>query len=234
MTVVAFAGVKHSPGASTLATAVAATAHGLVIEADPAGGDLAIRAGVPVEPGLASMAIAARSHRTTPLLSAHSQELGSGVRLIAGPLAPRLAESAIRAVAGTLAVLLAADRAGLSAVDIGRIDTAPAVAQLLDAADHRVLVLRATAEDVAGARDRVTELREHGPATVAVVARGQYSVTEIADALEVSVHSVAWDPRAAALLATGHPLSGWLARSPLMRSAQALADQLRSCNTLVG
>jgi hypothetical protein len=228
VSVIAFAGVKHSPGVSTLATAVATIAAGLVVEADPAGGDLAVRAGLPVEPGLASLAVAARSTLAAPMLAAQSQQLRSGIRLLAGPLNPRLAASTIRALAEPLAVLLAEDRVVLSAVDVGRLDDPALVGPLLEAAHHRVLVMRATAEDVTGARGRLDDLAEFGTVTVAVVDRGPYPVAEIAAVLDAPVHTIAWDGRAAALLTAGQPITGWLARSPLLRTARHLHDVLAS------
>lgn len=224
MSVIAFVGVKHSPGVSTLATAIATTVGGLVVEADPAGGDLAVRAGLPVEPGLASLAVAARSTLAEPMLAAQSQQLGSGIRLLAGPLSPRLAASTVQALAGPLATLLAQDRDGLSAVDVGRLDDPDLVGPLLEAADHRVLVMRATAEDVTGARGRLDDLARFGTVTIAIVDRGPYPITEIAAALDTPVHTVAWDERAAGLLTAGRPITGWLARSPLLRAARYLHD----------
>lgn len=233
MTLIAFAGVKHSPGVSTLATAVAVTAAGLVVEADPAGGDLAVRSGLPVEPGLASLAVAARSTLAEPMLTAHSQQLGSGIRLLAAPLNPRLAASAVRAIAEPLAELLAQDRVGLSAVDIGRLDDPDLVRPLLEVADHRVLVMRATAEDVTGARGRLDDLADFGTVTVAVVDRGPYPVAEIAAVIDAPVQAIAWDGRAAGLLTAGQPITGWLARSPLLRTARHLHDAMRSAGEQV-
>lgn len=222
MTLVVFAGGKHSPGASTLAAAFAATCAGSVIEADPAGGDLAFRAGISVGPGLVSLAAAARSTLTRAMLTEHAQQLGSGIRLVAGPVTPRLAATTVQALAGPLAHVLAEDSADVVAVDVGRFDDPRVMAPLLEAADRRVLVLRATAEDVASGRDRLAELTGFGPVTVAVVERGPYSIREIAAVLDAPVDAIAFDPRAATMLSAGRPLTGWLARSPLLRSARQL------------
>lgn len=224
MTVLAFAGVKHSPGVSTLASAVAATTGGLLVEADPAGGDLAVRAGLAVEPGLASLAVAARSTLSAPMLAAHSQTLESGLKLVAGPLQPRLAASAVRSLAEPLAALLAADRSGVTVLDVGRLDDPGMVGPLLAVADHRMLVMRAGADDVVGARGRLDDLREFGDVTVVVVAHGPYPVAEIAAALDAPVRTVPWDPRASMLLTAGQPVTGWLARSSLVRTARHLPD----------
>lgn len=224
MTVLAFVGVKHSPGASTLATAVGATAGGLVVEADPAGGDCAVRAGLPVEPGLAGLAVAARSTLSAPMLAAHSQQLASGMRLVAGPLHPRLAASTVRALAEPLASLLVTDRTVFTVLDLGRLDQPSVTGPMLAAADHRILVMRAGADDVAGARGRLEELREFGDVTVAVVTHGPYPAAEIAATLDAPVRAIPWDTRAAALVTAGQPITGWLARSPLLRAARHLHD----------
>ena len=64
MSVVAIVGAKHSPGATTLAVALASAApvdqRALVVEADPAGGDIAARAGMSLDPGLLTLAAAGR------------------------------------------------------------------------------------------------------------------------------------------------------------------------------
>lgn len=66
MTVVALCSAKHSPGSTTLALALACAATEvdeplpLVVEADPAGGDLAAHLGLPVSPGLVGLAAAFR------------------------------------------------------------------------------------------------------------------------------------------------------------------------------
>ena len=67
MSLVALVSAKRSPGVTTAAVALASVwpvRPALVIECDPAGGDLAADAGLPLEPGLTSLA-ASRRHGFT-------------------------------------------------------------------------------------------------------------------------------------------------------------------------
>ena len=59
MTIITVVSAKHSPGTTTTALLVAGAANPLalplVLEADPAGGDLAARLGVLFDPGMGSL-----------------------------------------------------------------------------------------------------------------------------------------------------------------------------------
>lgn len=225
--VLAFAGVKHSPGVTTLALAVASAGPGtaLVVEADPAGGDIAARAGLALDPGIVSLAAAARNGMRPEVLAANFQRFGDGVDLLAGPASPRQATTAIRALAQPLAELFARLDYDLIVIDLGRIDDPTLVLPLLDVADRLVLLLRATAEDVVAARSRIDELQRHAcPVSVAVIGSGPFPVYEIVAALGIgAATSLPWDPRAARALASGLGPDRWLRRSALLRSAQELA-----------
>ncbi|MGZ6975634.1 MAG: hypothetical protein ACXVKQ_16945 [Acidimicrobiia bacterium] len=227
MTVLAFAGVKHSPGVTTLALAVASAQPGaaLIVEADPAGGDIAARAGLALDPGIVSLAAAARNGMGAEMLAANLQRLGDGVDLLAGPASPRQSTTALRAIAQPLTDLFARLDHDLIVVDLGRIDDPTLALPLLGAADRVVLLLRATAEDVIAARSRIDELQRHAcPVSIAVVGSGPFPVGEIVAALGMrAATSLPWDPRAARALSSGLGPDRWLRRSALMRSARELA-----------
>lgn len=226
MTVLAFAGVKHSPGVTTLALAVASAQPGpaLIVEADPAGGDIAARAGLALDPGIVSLAAAARNGMSPDVLAANLQRLSDGVDLLAGPASPRQSTTALSAMAQPLADLFAHLNYDLIVVDVGRIDDPTLVLPLLGAADRVVLLLRATAEDVIAARSRIDELQRHAClVSIAVVGSGPFPVGEIAAALGMrAARSLPWDPRTARALASGLGPDRWLRRSALMRSAREL------------
>src|SRR5439155_22435469 len=107
---------KHSPGATTLAVAIAAAraldgsdadCPTVVIEADPAGGDLAARSGLPFDPGVVSLAADAR-HPGAPLdLMTHSQPLPGGGRAVLAPASPDQAAAAVASLAKRLPASLA-------------------------------------------------------------------------------------------------------------------------------
>jgi hypothetical protein len=221
--VLGLAGVKHSPGVTTLALA-AASAHpgpALVIEADPAGGDIAPRAGLGVDPGLVSLAATARNGMSSELVAASIQRLRFEVDLLAAPVSPRHAATVLQTMSQPLADLCPSLGYDLVAIDLGRIDDPSRVLPFLGVADRVVLVLRATAEDVAAARSRLEELQRHArSAAIAVVESGPFRADEITAALGTrEAVSIPWDPRAARELATGRGPDRWLRRSPLLRSA---------------
>jgi len=76
--------VKGAPGATTLALAMSCAlthAHSqpaALVEADPAGGDLAARLGRATDPGMVSLAAASRHGSAWPDVSAHGQPLPRG------------------------------------------------------------------------------------------------------------------------------------------------------------
>ena len=116
-------------GVTTLAVALAARwpkANAVVVEADPAGGDLAFRFGHHREPGLAELAADARRGGSGVDLAAYAQRLtagrGRGVRV--GGAGDAQAVSAVAALVdgGGLDVLRAAARERLVVVDVGRLD----------------------------------------------------------------------------------------------------------------
>lgn len=97
MSVIALCSLKGSPGATTAALALATSttlrADTLLVEADPAGGDLAARLGFPSEPGLASLAAAGRRELDARLVEQHRQQV-AGIDIVAAPVG---ASAAIRA-----------------------------------------------------------------------------------------------------------------------------------------
>ena len=107
MTVIALASAKGSPGVTTATLALAATWPGraLLVEADPAGGDVLAgygRGELPPAPGLLELATAARRELTPRDLLAHSRPLDdqARLRLLAGVSRPGAAGHRRAGVAG--------------------------------------------------------------------------------------------------------------------------------------
>jgi len=98
VTVVALGAVRSS-GATTLAAATAACWPAdrkvLLVELDPAGGTLAAASGWPPEPGLVSLAAAARRHTDPNLIWEHCQVLPGGAAVLAGPVSAERARSSL-------------------------------------------------------------------------------------------------------------------------------------------
>src|SRR5690349_14561468 len=85
---VAVASFKGSPAVTSLAVALAArwpAPGAVVVEADPAGGDLAFRFGLRREPGLSELAIDTRLGHQEPDLLAYTQRLPIGVDVVFAP-----------------------------------------------------------------------------------------------------------------------------------------------------
>ncbi len=231
------AGGKHSPGTTTLAQTIATIATaGLLVEADPSGGDLAARTGLSLDPGLASLTVAARTGLTHRHLAEHVQTLPSGIQVLVSPVALRHAISTITTIGGPLAALLHQDNegdGGLTVVDVGRVDTTTLVEPLLNAADRVLFVTGGNADDIAGARSRVDMLGDHARAvTVVVTGHGGFALGEISAALAVpDVVRVPWDPRAVAAISTGRAFDRWTARSAYVRAVAHLTHTITAAST---
>jgi MinD-like ATPase involved in chromosome partitioning or flagellar assembly len=90
MTLLAVGAVKGAPGVTTvawcLAAAFAERLPAVLVEMDPSGGSIAARAGRPVDPGLRSVAVAARrTPLTVDLIAGHSQRIGRLPVVMADP-----------------------------------------------------------------------------------------------------------------------------------------------------
>ena len=99
MTSFAFASVKASPGVTTLCQALALCwpedRAVIVVEADPAGGDLAARLDLPAEPGLVSLAAAGRRGLSPAVVLEQVQVASGWAGLLVGPPSARQAVAAL-------------------------------------------------------------------------------------------------------------------------------------------
>ncbi|CCH17765.1 conserved exported hypothetical protein [Micromonospora lupini str. Lupac 08] len=158
---------KGSPGATTLALGLALRwpePGAVMVEADPAGGDLMARFGRTYhddgrEPGLASMAADARSGagvRMDP--SRWVQPLPPGVDVVLAE--PGAAAASLRALAVRGPHMLRVLAAGRPAVvlDVGRWEPTSPVNALLSAVDVLLVVLRPMQDEV-----RAADVRLNGP-----------------------------------------------------------------------
>ena len=231
---VVFAAARSSPGVTTAMLACASVwpDHVLLVEAAEDGGALAARFGLPVEPGLTTLAAASR-HGTNgdgpaTLLGQHVQALPGTDRIgaLVGPPSLEAAQALLRTAAGRLAGLL--DEADADVlVDAGRLPAAPLAGPLLEGADRLLLVVRPRVEELTALAHRLPRLAGFGPAPeLLLVGDRPYGPGEVADTLGVPVVGVlAVDPDAAdALAAVG--TSRRLGRSTLLRTAGGVVDHL--------
>ena len=231
---IAFATARSSPGVTTAVLACASVWPGrvLLVEASEDGGALAARFGLPVEPGLTTLAAASR-HATngdgsTGMLAEHLQALPGTDRIVAlvGPASLEPAQALLRTAAGRLAGLLdQADRDVL--IDLGRLPAAPLAGPLLASADRLLLVVRPRVEELTALAHRLAHLSGLGPAPeVLLVGERPYGPSEVADTLGVTVAGVLADDADAADALGAVGASRRLARSPLLRTAGGIVDGL--------
>ena len=235
MSVVAFASFKSSPGVTTTTMAAAHIWPGqrapLVVEADPAGGDLAARYGRPADPGLASLAAAGRRSLTPELLARHTQILG-GISVLSAPPTGPPAGTALETVGSFIGAALAGMGSDVL-VDCGRLGASSPAVALARAADLVVVVARPTVVELprvaAGAAWLIAEGATVGLALIGGPSSTRYPAAEVMEAVGVGVlATLADDAEGAALLggSPGGPRS--LDRSALVRSARDLVAALRA------
>ena len=220
MTVLALASVKHAPGVTTTAVALAsAWLDAVVVELDPSGGDVAARARLPFDPGVMTLAASGRHPGARLNVQDHAQALPSGGSAVVSPPSPELASNALMTLGPRVAHVLEGANAIL---DCGRLMPASPSLPIASAADALVIVVEPTVGSVEHVRVRLPFLRDVHP-TVAVVLVGDrpYRPADVEDALDVPVAgALAIDPRGVAALYAG--TAG--RRSALVRSARTVLD----------
>lgn len=232
MSVIVLASVKASPGVTTSLLALAATWPArrplLIVEADPDGGVLAARAGLPPEPGLTSLATSGRRALADGELDRHVQPLPGGIPVIVGPADGDHAARALDIVAGRLGAGLAAlgDRDVL--IDCGRLRPNSPATPLAAGADALVLVARPRLDELQHLRPALPRLAAYGPQPVLLlVGHRPYPAAEIARALDVPVlASMPHDAETAGRLNGQGGRTERLARSPLLRAASQVVTAL--------
>jgi MinD-like ATPase involved in chromosome partitioning or flagellar assembly len=235
---IAFASLKASPGVTTTTLAVAAMwpqpARVLLVEADPAGGDLAARFGLASEPGLVSLSAAARREHDPELAFAHAQQLPGGLPVIAAPCGAEQAGGALRLLTGDGAPLwanLAAHPDIVVLADCGRLDAASPAHALLAAADVALVLSRPNLAELNRLAGGLDALAARAEATYTefglVLAAGPgFDRTEVHASLRIRVWAQLPDDARAATVLTGGARRRGLAGLTLPKSARDLAAVL--------
>ncbi len=240
--------VKGRPGVTTTALGLAAvagvSARAVVVEADPAGGDVMRRLQVAATPSLVDLAAAARGAGTDDVFAVGMQTATIGdvaVPVVVAPAGGAQTRAALPELTGTgRAVLTTPER--LVIADCGRLTPGSAVWPLLRLADVLLVMVRARTDELAHLREALADLVEDGAGRLVVLlaAGGVYPGADVAEVLSTHIaEELARDPaslavfgplphdRKAAAVLGGELVAGrrWR-RLPLMRAYTALLDDL--------
>jgi hypothetical protein len=230
---VAFVAARSAPGVTTAALACATSIDGpvLIVEASEDGGSLGPRFGLPFEPGLGSLAAAARHGMQPPMVAAHCQALpgtDGRVQVLVGPASCETAGPLLAAVGSPLAAALRQlEEFGTVLVDAGRVASRPVIGPLLAAADELLVVVRPRLDELQCLLQRLAAFDQLGPPPrLVLVGERPYPPREVEATLGRPVAAVLADDRAAAEALAGVGAHRRVERSALLRSAARLAATL--------
>jgi len=237
VTVVSLFSLKGAPGVTTLASLLGAAWAGsrsvVLVEADPAGGDLAARFGLSARVGWSSLTSSTRRSGGIPPLGPHLQTLPGGLPVLVAARGPERRPAAtdegaaIRSGPGGTSE----EVPGLTIVDLGRLGADDTVSESwLDVSDASLVVVRGDVSSAVQLRDRAEHLSAacRGRLGTVVVAGG-YSGRDLRDFTGVaSVADVPLDPAAAAVASGGAGSGRRLERSPLWSAVVRMAVDLES------
>ncbi|MEU5437699.1 hypothetical protein AB0G73_30585 [Streptomyces sp. NPDC020719] len=234
MTLVAVCSLKGSPGVTTVAVGLAGRWPGghrpVVVECDPAGGDLMARYWLEMAPGLVSLAAAARRNADPGLLWRHTQQLPGGLPVVVGPPGAEQARAAVRQFVGDDGALLrsVASRAGAVVVaDCGRIDAYSPAMPVLHRADMLLLLSHARDDALAHLATRVEAVERWSRRPLFVLVGGGYRSDEVAQELGIEVAArLPEDDRGAAVLSGTAGSRSAPVRSALGKALASLAVRL--------
>ncbi|WP_329072672.1 MinD/ParA family ATP-binding protein [Amycolatopsis sp. NBC_01480] len=240
---IALASLKGSPGVTTFAAALAARwpaqTRGLLVECDPAGGDLAMRFGLPAEPSLVSLAAATRRTGDPAVVWEHAHAMPGGASTIPAPMGGMQARAALYAlVTGPHGLVLdqVARQPGVVVfADCGRLDAGSPAEAIARRADVLVLITGTYGDELAHVAARIHDLGRWARRSSLLLAGQGYPTPEVERELGIrAMGRIPHDPAAAAALA-GRAVtssrrrgSGGLARCAAA-VARALATPVPGC-----
>lgn len=247
MALVALASIKGAPGVTTAALALGAVWPDarpvVVVEVDPAGGDVTARRGLQLEPSIVTLAAAVRrAPGGQARLLDHCHELAGGLHVLAGSSAPTEMRSAGELVSDALPTL--ARDGGVDVIaDCGRLESAgpsspsgsghvgatsgSSVRRLLARADMVIVTTHAELADLSHVEAWLPTIRSITE-NLALLLVGQlrWRAEEIQAELGVPVYGhLPHDPVGAEIVG-GRARKGSVARLPLMRAATSVVERI--------
>jgi len=237
---VGVASLHGSPGATTLAVALASLwpeGDTLLLELDADGGTLAPRYNLDPDDQKGLMGLVAASrHRVDPsFVSTYSQPLPMGVPAIVAPTTPIEAVRVMKGFAHRIADIGEALPETTTVCDLGRLRGDALSSQMAAAMDVVVLVAQRRFDLLEPLHRRVGELVSLAPTAVVLSGEGPYGVADVDASLRTHADAAGriwvqgdytYDPKAAAVLCGLGGSTRRLMRSALVRSARSLADGL--------
>jgi MinD-like ATPase involved in chromosome partitioning or flagellar assembly len=232
MTWLALCSAKGSPGVTTLICALGAAwpveREVVVLECDPAGGDLAARFGLSTRSGMTSLVLQARQDREQTDYRLHVQTLPGGLNVLVGPTGTDSALTLDHELARSSAGFISTETDVV--IDCGRlVPNATGQARMISQAQRVILILRSDVPGMAHARwatERIRELTGFRPSVVTVGTNG-YSASEVSQVIDVDIlGTLPWDPRGAQMASGGPGTSKEFKRSPLIAFSRTILGRL--------
>ncbi|MGE0732377.1 MAG: hypothetical protein AB7O92_18145 [Acidimicrobiia bacterium] len=231
MTVLTVVSAKGSPGATTIGLLLASAGDPvrlpLLLEADPAGGDLGAQLGTLFEPGMATLVEEARweGEGIRRRLDAFCRVLPTGAGVIVGSVQPKQVATYVDDAPALLGAHLRA-RGGLAIVDAGRWGSESA-ARWAQHSDALVVAVRPTVDNAEHVAVRLGPMAEVvGHVHAVMIDQGPLSAADVAEVLEWPVTALPADADAVRRLAAGRLDHHELRHLPIGRAAAALLEAL--------
>ena len=226
---IALSSVKGSPGVTTFTVALAANwpsaVRRVVVECDPAGGDLGQRFGLALSPGLLSLAAAARQPIDSSAFWNHTQLLADELPVVPGPAGGPQARAALSTLvpAGSPLHRVAREPGVVMLADCGRMDPGSPAEPMIRQADALLLISGTHSDELAHLAARLHELGQVAARPSLVLAGRGHPTKEVEQELGIPVMArIPYDPTAAANL-TGHAIPGHARKGGLVRAAVEVA-----------
>ncbi|HEY8986482.1 MAG TPA: hypothetical protein VIU15_43790 [Streptomyces sp.] len=204
----------------------------VVVECDPAGGDLMGRFRLETTPGLMSLAAAVR-HRAGPgLLWQHTQRLPGGLPVVVGPVGVFQARASLAQLtrSGAEALRWAANRAGTVVIaDCGRVDADSPALTVVQEADVMLLLAHARDDALTHVATQWHAVARWSRCPLFVLVGDGYPADEVARELAIDVTArLPDDPKGAAALGGQPGRRSAPMRSPLGRTLARIAGMTAS------